>query len=127
MQVIRHAIELQQLRARAPQLLACHCSIGTCTAWESLPEERWPSGQMARIATLRDPDLNEPTFEERHPAGTRYGSPCAPVAIHFFPYNRCDVWQCRQCQRQLLRYTEYGGYYVDQRVRELAPGLDILE
>ncbi len=82
---------------------------------------------MRRIATLRDPDLAEPTYEELHPEGTRYGSPMAPVAMKFFPYNRCDVWRCGQCQRVLLRYTEFGGYYVDHRVRELSPGLSILD
>lgn len=127
MQAIRNAAELQQLLARAPRPHPCRCSIGACQAWESLPDDRWPAAQLEQVATLRDPDLNEPTFEERHPAGTRYDSPTAPVAVRFFPYNRCDVWQCSQCQRQLLRYTEFGGYYVDHRVRELAPGLDIID
>ena len=46
----------------------------------------------------------------------------APVAPAFFPYNRCDVWHCSRCDRHLLRYTEFGGYNVDPRVRELDPG-----
>lgn len=127
MQVIRTAAELRQLLSHAARPQACRCSVGACPAWESLPEERWPAAQMEEMATLRDPEIHEPTFEERHPAGTRYDSPNAPLAVGFFPYNRCDIWQCTQCQRQLLRYTEYGGYYVDHRVRELAPGLDIID
>ena len=39
------------------------------------------------------------------------------IAPAFFPYNRCDVFTCGQCDRVLLKYTEYGGYYVDDRVR----------
>jgi hypothetical protein len=62
---------------------------------------------------------SEPTFEEFHPGGTRYESPLAPIAPSFFPYNRCDVFACNSCQRVLLRYTEFGGYYVDHRVRAL--------
>jgi hypothetical protein len=62
---------------------------------------------------------SEPTFEEFHPEGTRYESPLAPIAPAFFPYNRCDVFSCNRCQRVLLRYTEFGGYYVDHRVRAL--------
>jgi hypothetical protein len=61
----------------------------------------------------------EPTFEEQHPNGTRYDSANAPVALKFFPYNRCDVFSCSRCERFLLRYTEFGGYYVDHRVRAL--------
>jgi hypothetical protein len=33
------------------------------------------------------------------------------------------VWVCRACARPFLRYTEYGGYYEDQRIRELGAGL----
>jgi hypothetical protein len=29
------------------------------------------------------------------------------------------VWQCAQCGRPFLRYTEYGGYYEEERIREL--------
>jgi hypothetical protein len=29
------------------------------------------------------------------------------------------VWQCVQCGRAFLRYTEFGGYYVEERIREL--------
>jgi hypothetical protein len=33
------------------------------------------------------------------------------------------VWQCGACQRTYLRYTEYGGYYEDERVRLVDPAL----
>ena len=46
----------------------------------------------------------------------------APIALGWFPYNRCEVWHCARCERHLLRYTEFGGYNVDPRVRELAAG-----
>jgi hypothetical protein len=97
----------------------CRCAVGPCPAWESVADDRWPARHMQQLGTLRDPQVVEPTFEEHHPHGTRYDSVDAPIAIGFFPYNRCDVFACGQCQRRLLRYTEYGGYYVDHRVREL--------
>ena len=74
---------------------------------------------MTLVATLRDPEVYEPTFEEHHPNGTRYDSADAPVALTFFPYNRCDVYACSQCQQHVMRYTEFGGYYVDHRARRL--------
>ena len=74
---------------------------------------------MQQVATLRDPEVYEPTFEEHHPQGTRYESADAPVALIFFPYNRCEVHACSKCHQHVLRYTEFGGYYVDHRARLL--------
>ena len=104
----------------------CQCALGPCAGWESMTEDRWPGPYMTAVGSLRaahdDGDTSqdsEPTFEEFHPGGTRYESPLAPIAPSFFPYNRCDVFACNSCQRVLLRYTEFGGYYVDHRVRAL--------
>ena len=83
--------------------------------------------QMRKVGSLRDatdpfdPAAAEPTFEEFHPEGTRYESTDAPFAPRFFPYNRCEAFACSTCQRVLLKYTEFGGYYIDHRVRELQP------
>ena len=107
--------------AAAQPARPCTCTVGACAGWESLPEERWPAPQMKRLGSLRDPQSHEPTFEEFHPHGTRYGSPDAPVSLQHFPYNRCEVFGCSRCDRVLLRYTEYGGYYVDHRVRLVDP------
>lgn len=74
---------------------------------------------MTAVGTLRDPAIDEPSLEECHPQGTRYDSPNAPIAPAYFPYNQCDVWHCTRCERHLLRYTEFGGYNVDPRVRVL--------
>lgn len=114
---------LMREAASATPKQACTCAVGPCLAWESLAEDRWPTAQMTKLGTLRDPELYEPTFEEFHPQGTRYDSVDAPVAAKYFPYNRCDVFSCRQCSRSLMRYTEFGGYYVDHRVRELRMAL----
>jgi hypothetical protein len=96
---------------------ACTCAVGACQAWESVPEERFTKANMTPIGTLRDPDIYEPTFEQHHPNGTNYDSPDSPISVKHFPYNRCEAHICKACNRVLLKYTEYGGYYVDQRVR----------
>ncbi len=123
MRLVQSAQALREALAGSPQGTRCVCSVGACQGWTSVAEERWPADRMTPVATLRDPQVNEPTFEEWHPHGTRYDAPDAPVAPRHFPYNRCDLWHCRQCQRHLLRYTEFGGYYVDPRVRVLDPAL----
>jgi len=97
----------------------CQCALQHCAGWESINDTVWPAQHMAHVATLRDPDVYEPTFEEHHAGGTRYESADAPVALKFFPYNRCDVYACHRCQQHVLRYTEFGGYYVDHRARRL--------
>src|SRR5579871_1655945 len=93
----------KQLKAKA---LGCQCKPLQWPSWESLPDERWPAG-MERVGTLREADIDEPTFEEFHPNGTRYDSPDAPVAVSWFPFNRCDVYRCGRCLGIYLRYTEY--------------------
>jgi hypothetical protein len=117
----------QQLRelasSRDPgKTAACTCLAAQHAAWESITDDRWPAG-LERVGSLRDPAIDEPTFEEFHPNGTRYGSPDAPIAIGWFPFNRCDVYRCSRCSTVFLRYTEYGGYYVDHRVRMVSPSL----
>ncbi len=116
---VQTAVEIRELVTTKPAPRACQCALGPCAGWESVTEERWPADRLEAVATLRDPALYEPTFEEHHPAGTRYESPDAPIALAFFPFNRCDVWHCQTCGKHLLRYTEFGGYYVDHRVRTL--------
>lgn len=113
-----NAQELQQLAQAKPE--RCTCALQACRGWESVSDERWPAAHMQLVGTLRQAvpeDQTEPTFEEYHPHGTRYGSPDAPIALAFFPFNRCDVHHCSRCGCVALKYTEYGGYYIDPRVR----------
>jgi hypothetical protein len=107
-------------QAQAPRSAAAcpRCQSLLCPGWESLPGT-FDATQLEPIGSLRDPEAYEPTLEEYHPEGTSAWSPDAPIALGWFPYNRCDVWRCRACERPFLRYTEYGGYYVDERIREL--------
>ena len=107
---------VETLQAASPRQ-PCSCALGACKGWESFTESRWPAALVRTIGTLRG-DAYEPTLDEHHPRGTRYVSPDAPIAVDFYPYNRCDAFACGTCRRVLLRYTEFGGYYVDHRVRE---------
>lgn len=104
---------------RAP---CADCEALASPGWESLRGGAELS-QLVREGTLRDPAVDDPTVEEFHPAGTRIDSPDAPIALGWFPYNRCDVWRCTHCASVFLRYTEYGGYYNDERIRPLNPAL----
>jgi ribosomal protein L37AE/L43A len=95
-----------------------HCQALVCKGWASVPGG-FDLSRLTRVGSLRDPDADEPTLAEHHPNGTGAWSDDAPIALGWFPYNRCDVWQCSGCARPFLRYTEVGGYYTDERIREL--------
>ena len=112
------------LRAMAQHpSLGCTCALKDCQGWSSISESQWPQAQLPAVASLRDPDVAEPTFEEHHPHGTRYGDPLAPVSIAHFPANRCVLHAGQLCGQHVLRYTEIGGYYIDHRARRLNPAV----
>ena len=98
------------------------CGGLQCKGWESLPGG-FDAGVLQRIGTLRDARIDDPTVQEYHPQGTDAWSPEAPIAPAFHPFNKSDVWQCGTCHRLFLRYTEYGGYYHEERIREVLPAL----
>lgn len=112
--------------AQAAQHGECECGVLRCAGWESLPAsfDTRRLVRLGRVASVRDDDpYAETTLVEHHPGGTRYASPDAPIATGHFPVNRSEVWACADCGRAFLRYTEYGGYYVDHRIRELDEAL----
>ena len=98
------------------------CAPLVCPGWESVPST-FDLSSLQRVGTLRSEDAEETTVLEHHPRGTHGWSADAPIAPAFFPYNRCDVWTCKACARPFLRYTEYGGYYEDERIRQLDAAL----
>ena len=118
-----------QLKALATKPVEqCSCPLKICKGWESVSNDRWPAKQLKIEGTLRREladGESELSFEEFHPNGTRYDSPQAPIALNYFPYNRADVYGCQQCGCAVLKYTEYGGYYIDQRVRRVDAALII--
>ncbi|HWI77728.1 MAG TPA: hypothetical protein VNS31_00920 [Ramlibacter sp.] len=111
-------LQLRQLASAAARVACPACAALVCPGWETL-SATYDRANLRRVGTLRDPAIDEPTLQEFHPSGTNAWAVDAPIAPAFFPYNRCDVWQCVRCSRPLLRYTEYGGYYEEERIRDL--------
>ncbi len=100
----------------------CACNALDCSGWSPVPVS-FEESRYRKLGALAPVTDREPTWREHHPAGTRYASPDAPIALGHFPYNRCDLWQCVDCGRAYLRYTEFGGYFVDRRIRALRASL----
>ncbi|AFQ50363.1 hypothetical protein [Burkholderia cepacia] len=117
-----HAALLKLTAEAAGVTQPCTCTKTSLAGWTSLPLSLQDT-QLVEVATLAPPGDAEPCYDEYHPAGTRYWSDDAPIALRHFPYNRCNVSRCVTCGRLFLRYQEGGGYFIDQRIRALNPAL----
>jgi hypothetical protein len=101
---------------------SCSCDKVSLAAWQALPMTL-ELELFEDVGTLMEDPYDEPTFVEFHPHGTRYESDDAPIAPRYFPYNRCTVARCINCERHYLRYNEAGGYFTELRIRALQPAL----
>lgn len=101
---------------------ACNCTTKSLRGWEG-----WPASlreaQFRKIGSLVEAAKEDSTIEEYHPHGTSFWSLDAPIAPRFYPYNRCDVWECEKCGRAYLRYNDDGAYHSESRIRLLDPTL----
>lgn len=109
-------------QASAAVTAPCSCNKVSVAAWSALPMTL-DLHRFEELGTLFDDPYEEPTFAEFHPAGTRYESETAPIAPGFYPYNRCTVARCLDCDRHYLRYNEAGGYFTELRIRAMRPEL----
>ncbi len=114
--------QLLEIAASERAAKSCtECSSLSCVGWESVPSS-FELNKLQPLGTLRIEGAEE-CWDEYHPNGTNIWSEDAPISIKHHPYNRSDICECIGCKKKFLRYTEYGGYYVDERIRELDPKL----
>jgi hypothetical protein len=105
-------------QAHSTQGLCAACRPYASAGWISFPSTE-NDANLRPVGALWLPGDDEPSLEENRPAGLDGWSPLAPISLEHHPYNRCQVWVCTACNFPFLRYTEYGGYYEDKRIREL--------
>jgi hypothetical protein len=121
--VVLTAEDIDRAAVLRGDAIACErCAPFASRGWEAFPSTV-SEKSLERVGVTWDPEQPEPTVEEFHESGSSLWTAAAPIALHFHPYNRCELWQCRSCQKPYLRYTEYGGYYEEKRIRELRPEL----
>jgi hypothetical protein len=113
------AAEATELARSAPAATCTHCRPFASPGWTSFPTTA-SAAELEAVGALWLPGDEEPTLDESpRPTGVDDWSAAAPISLVHRPYNRCEIWACRHCRLPFLRYTEYGGYYVDPRIREL--------
>jgi hypothetical protein len=110
--------QLLELTKSTKTVEACsECASLSCPGWVSVPGY-FDLAKLKVVGTLSR-EGSEECWDEYHPHGTHIWSEDAPIALNHHPYNRADVRECVCCKRTFLHYTEYGGYYLDERIREL--------
>jgi hypothetical protein len=98
----------------------CACLRPPARAWIDLPPQR--SGQLEPLGQISAAPARA-SWQERHADAQGYWSERAPIAAHWYPYNRCELARCRDCGRAFLRYDESGGHAPQARLRLLDPDL----
>lgn len=110
--------ELRILAKSPTSVEACpECSSLSCPGWISVPGY-FDLSKLKTLGSLKT-ERAEESWDEFHPDGTNLWSERAPISIDHYPYNRSDIRECMGCKKKFLHYTEYGGYYLDERIREL--------
>ncbi len=107
-------------REHGAQPVCARCAPLASPGWVSFPGTETDEA-LQPLGALWLPGDDEPTLEEARSPGVDAWSPQAPISLEHHPANRCEVWACTACGKPFLRYTEYGGYYEDRRIRELDP------
>lgn len=79
------------------------------------------------IGNLRDDKIKTLNYIEFNDRDGEYWSPKSKIAINFYPYHVCDVYECKECKRLFLVYTEHAGHSPDQRIRNVKKELIVEE
>lgn len=79
------------------------------------------------IGSLRDEKIKNLTYLEFNNRFGEYWNPETKIATNFYPYHVCDVYECKECKRLFLVYTEYSGHGPQQRIRNVKSELIVEE
>lgn len=116
------------LRAMAPEDLAaiveCDPNHSRFLGWAALDPAIETT--MVRLGKLVADDSTEHSTLATYP-GSNYWSPDDPIALAWYPYNGCEVFQKNGCASLYLVYSEYGGHYPEKRARLVRKSLIVTE
>lgn len=92
----------------------CDADSEKYRSWTPLPAA--VEARMDRLGRLVSDDFETPDTMQVF-AGSNYWSPEDPIALGYYPYNYCEVFQQRDCNSYYLVYTEWGGHIPERRAR----------
>ena len=102
----------------APESIAdiqdCDAGGEKYRAWTPFPETE--EARMDNLGQLVTDDLEAPDTMQVY-EGSNYWSPDDPIALGYYPYNYCEVFQKKDCNSYYLVYTEWGGHIPERRAR----------
>lgn len=121
-------ITWSELRAMAPEDLAaiveCDPGHSRFLGWTALSPA--DEATMDSLGTLKADDGSENHSLATYP-GSNYWSPDDPIALAWYPYNGCAVFQKNGCASMYLVYTEFGGHVPERRARLVRKNLIVTE
>ena len=88
-------------------------------------EANMPAGQLENLGPFdhQEQAIKANGYTSYLPNGLNYWSPKAPIAVYFYPYHDCDIYQCKGCQAIFLEYMEESGHIPEKRLRWVRPEL----
>lgn len=92
-------------------------------SWEKLAKE--DDGKLRLLGALENE--GGPVHATEYKSSYNYWSPESPIALAYYPYNGCDVYQYKENGGIFFIYREDGGHVPEMRCRLVQRQLIILE
>lgn len=92
-------------------------------SFRSLKEDEF--SKLKLIGSLKDPKLKMLHYVEFSNSENECWTENYKIATNFYPYNSSNVYQCKDCNRLFIIYTENGGHFPQERIREVKKELII--
>tara|TARA_B100001057_G_scaffold286166_1_gene286315 strand:- start:462 stop:1112 length:651 start_codon:yes stop_codon:yes gene_type:complete len=96
-----------------------YCNHSDFIAWNNIKSETLEN-DFQKIGDLNDSRYPHYTYNQLN---ENYWSKDALIALNFYPYQECELYQCDKCKNIFLHYTERGGHGPQLRIRMVRPDL----
>jgi hypothetical protein len=83
--------------------------------------------KLKLIGNLKDPKIKMLHSVGFSNSAAEFWSENYKIATNFYPYHSSDIYQCEECKRLFVAYTETGGHFPQFRIREVKKELIIEE
>jgi hypothetical protein len=94
-------------------------------SFRSIKQEEF--SKLKLLGSLRDPKISRLHYIDFSNREGEYWSENYKIAINFYPYHSSEIYQCKECNRLFVVYTETGGHMPEDRIREIKSELIIEE